>query len=513
VLETIELLPADARERRVELTALCAAVEHWLGSHEEAHARLVRAWEDLPERTGPAAAALQIELSVDGLYTMDFEQTLTMGSGAVAAARALGDTPLLASALAALCLGCAAAGEIAEAREHRAEAAAAIDRLTNAELAPRLEALSYLAWAENYLERYGEAIAHADRGIAIGRAIGSGQLLVPMMLVKGYPLEMQGRLAEAVEVCESAVEAARLSASPHYLFWALFELAYARYYTGELPAAIAAGEESARVGGRIAGGTMPAGGGGPGWVMAMARFEDGDVQRAWDEMHALGPPDLPHKIPVERCFDWECMALVALALGRRDEAEDYVRRAEAMAASLGLSLSRALALRARAALLLADGSAADAARLAEESGEVADGIGAVIVSCWSRLLAGQALAQAGDRAAAIKMLRRAESELDRYGSLRGRDDARRRLRALGARAEKRGPATPEDSGVGSLTRREREIADLVWDRKTNREIAAALFLSEKTVESHMRNLFVKLGVSSRVEVARAIDAARTSPEV
>ena len=40
---------------------------------------------------------------------------------------------------------------------------------------------------------------------------------------------------------------------------------------------------------------------------------------------------------------------------------------------------------------------------------------------------------------------------------------------------------------------------------TNREIAAALFLSDKTVESHMRNIFHKLGVSSRVEVARAIE--------
>ena len=45
-----------------------------------------------------------------------------------------------------------------------------------------------------------------------------------MMLVKGYPFEMQGRLAEAIELCEAAVEAARLSANPHHLFWALFEL-------------------------------------------------------------------------------------------------------------------------------------------------------------------------------------------------------------------------------------------------------------------------------------------------
>ena len=43
------------------------------------------------------------------------------------------------------------------------------------------------------------------------------------------------------------------------------------------------------------------------------------------------------------------------------------------------------------------------------------------------------------------------------------------------------------------------------DRKTNPEIAAALFLSRKTVEAHLRNVFHKLDVSSRVEVARAVE--------
>ena len=56
-----------------------------------------------------------------------------------------------------------------------------------------------------------------------------------------------------------------------------------------------------------------------------------------------------------------------------------------------------------------------------------------------------------------------------------------------------------------MTGREREIARLVADRRTNAQIAAALFLARKTVETHIRNLFQKLGVSSRVEVARAVE--------
>ena len=73
------------------------------------------------------------------------------------------------------------------------------------------------------------------------------------------------------------------------------------------------------------------------------------------------------------------------------------------------------------------------------------------------------------------------------------------------RAEPRGPSGAAGGGVESLSRREREVAALVTARKTNREVAAELFLSEKTVESHLRNIFAKLGASSRVDVAREVE--------
>jgi DNA-binding CsgD family transcriptional regulator len=52
-----------------------------------------------------------------------------------------------------------------------------------------------------------------------------------------------------------------------------------------------------------------------------------------------------------------------------------------------------------------------------------------------------------------------------------------------------------------LTAAERRVASLVADGKTNREIAAALFLSERTVASHLTHIYVKLGVRSRTELA------------
>jgi signal transduction histidine kinase len=449
LLDALALVPQSEAARRIDLTARCAAIEHWLGRHEDAHARLQRAWEELPDSSGAAAAALQIELTVDGLYELDFEKTLRMGRGALAAAQETGDRPLIAAAAAALALGEAAAGEIARARGHREQAVTLVDRLTDAELAPRLETLFYLGWAENYLEHYDAAITHADRGIAIARATGEGRLLTPISLLKGYTFEMQGRVADAIDLCEAAVEATRLSASPHELAWALCELAYARYHAGHLESAIAAAEESARVGGRMAGDTMPAGGGGPGWVLGSSLFEAGDIERGWEIMHSLGSDDLPHKIPVERCFDWEILALVELARGRRDTAEAYVRRTEEHAAKLGLRLPQALALRGRAALLLADGDPGAAARLAQQSAEVAAAAGARLPAAFSLALAGRALAADGRNEAAIGVLRHAERELDACGAIRGRDDARRELQRLGAPTA---PPRPSRRGLAGLLR-------------------------------------------------------------
>ena len=178
---------------------------------------------------------------------------------------------------------------------------------------------------------------------------------------------------------------------------------------------------------------------------------------------------------------------------------------------LGLPAAIAWAERAAAEVALDAGAHSEAARRALASVTAAERCGAVVEAALSRTIAGQGLASAGDRDAAIAELERAAADLDACGARRHRDAAERALRKLGRHMHRRTrPGAPGASGVASLTERELQVARLVVDRRSNREIAAELFLSLKTVETHMRNLFRKLDVSSRVDVARSIEHANRS---
>ena len=428
-----------------------------------------------------------------------------MGGRALATARSVGDPSLIAAAAAALCLGETVAGNTVRARERREEARSAVDRLSDAELAPRLETLLYLAWAENYLEYFDDSGVHVARGLAIARATGDGRLLAPLMLVRNFAFEMQGRLAEAAAICETVVEMARLSANPHELYRALFELGWTRYFSGDLDGAIAAHEECAGVDPRLAGGTIPNGGGGPGWGLGVALFEAGEVERARAILLELGGDDDARTMPVERCYDWESLALVELAVGNSRRGGGVRPASRGRRGALGSRLPSALALRTRAAVLLASGEPREAARLAHESAALAAEVAANLQAAFSRSLEARALIAADEREQAIALLREVEGELDECGSLRVRDEMRAELRRLGTRHQARKAAPDAVAGHAELSKRELEVVALIADRKTNREIAAALFLSAKTVESHIRNIFHKLGVSSRAEVARAYE--------
>jgi DNA-binding NarL/FixJ family response regulator len=159
---------------------------------------------------------------------------------------------------------------------------------------------------------------------------------------------------------------------------------------------------------------------------------------------------------------------------------------------------------------LAQGDAAGAADSALASADAAGACGALPQVVRGRMFAGIACDQAGDRERAADLLDSAHRDARSCGALGERNDAEQALRAIGRRPRGRSAATAGSHLLAGLTQRERDIAELVADRLRNREIAARLHLSEKTVERHVSRVLRKLGVDSRVDVARAVDRERAS---
>jgi DNA-binding CsgD family transcriptional regulator len=121
----------------------------------------------------------------------------------------------------------------------------------------------------------------------------------------------------------------------------------------------------------------------------------------------------------------------------------------------------------------------------------------------TQVRAGVACAAAGDRAAGIVHLVDAYRTARRLGARPLADRAARELEALGEQVDQRlGRKAAAALGGPNLSRRELEVMRRVADGRTNREIAAELFLSSRTIDMHVRNIFVKLACRSRAEATR-----------
>jgi DNA-binding CsgD family transcriptional regulator len=117
----------------------------------------------------------------------------------------------------------------------------------------------------------------------------------------------------------------------------------------------------------------------------------------------------------------------------------------------------------------------------------------------TELLLGEALRRAKRRTEAREALRSALTVFDALGARAWAERARRELRALGDAPT---PALP--AGLGTLTPQELQISRLVAAGASNREVAAQLFLSARTVEYHLYKVYPKLGIGSRTELARLV---------
>jgi DNA-binding CsgD family transcriptional regulator len=125
------------------------------------------------------------------------------------------------------------------------------------------------------------------------------------------------------------------------------------------------------------------------------------------------------------------------------------------------------------------------------------GAGSAFERARTELVYGERLRRAKRRVEAREHLRSAIELFDGLGAAPWSEQARRELRASGESIPRRDPTAPE-----KLTPQELQIALQVAEGKTNRDVAAALFLSPKTVEFHLTRVYRKLNIHSRAELVR-----------
>jgi ATP/maltotriose-dependent transcriptional regulator MalT len=310
-------------------------------------------------------------------------------------------------------------------------------------------ALAYLALADLWLGRYPSATAHSMEGLRLARAAGQENHAIDHLATMALLAALQGDKDTARVRLDAVSDAAArrgLARPGAFTSWALACLELIE-------------ERPADAAGRIR-------------LMA----------RTWHAHPVVHVMATPHFVEAAvRCDE---------RTGARQALEVFDRWAASTRNAVRLALSHRCH-----ALLAGDDAEADehfreALRLHQRGDSAFE-------MARTELLYGHRLRRGRKPRAAREHLRNALQIFEYYEAEHWTENARAELRAAGETA----PA-PVHKGAEDLTTQQRQIARLAAEGATNREIAARLFLSHRTVDHHLRNVFVRLGIRSRVELAR-----------
>ena len=265
----------------------------------------------------------------------------------------------------------------------------------------------------------------------------------------------------------------------------------ARFFRNELPGTRAslarmmerATQPQARVGGEIY----------IRWLEALVAHHDGNTAHGADlllgasEMcELIGAPHVQLPFLVD-AVGW------GLATDQRDRALDRVRAAEALAVLGNKPIHRATALRCRA---LGDSDPALAVAAVDELRPTNHRFDFVL-ACEQ---AGTALSSASSKEAARAVLDEGMAVANDMGAHLLTRRLRAALRTAGGGRGIRGPRARPTSGWGSLTDTELQVLALVRERLTNAQVAERMFISRRTVETHLVHIYGKVGSRSRTEL-------------
>ncbi|MFG2412810.1 helix-turn-helix transcriptional regulator [Streptomyces goshikiensis] len=508
--------------------AVCADAERLLCRYEEAEAiartGMALLPRPLPAVLSPEATELIYEYGLVHVLRGTHDRIRPLLREAARARTEAG--PSASAALGVLIAFCDVfSGDIARGAPEVTRCAALVDALPDGVAGHTPDVLALLGCAELYLERFPDARRHLQRGL--DAATGGAQKHIRAHQLLGLTMidQWAGRLDGAERRAAEAEELARAVGAPDVVTLATamraMTLVWARgrRYAGEAVALAARAVDVAALG--------------RGWwatsaisLLAHAQLLGGDATGCLRTLlDGGGGAGLPQVQPAFRPSLLALMATAALAGGDAGDAGDAERLladAEADAGRLGLPLQWACVHRAGAQLRSARGEHAGALELFERAAEGFRGGGLPVQHAWTLIAAAPATAVVHGPGAALDVLARAESLARSCGAALAVEEAervRRRLSAdtgpgLGAHPS----AAPRVADLPSsdpravdlwsaLSEREREVADLAAAGLRSRQIAERLFLSHRTVDSHLGSAYCKLGVSSRTALARALGPA------
>ncbi len=296
-----------------------------------------------------------------------------------------------------------------------------------------------------------------------------------------------GRLALAAEHAEDARDIRRQYAIDErerpISIWLVALIAAHR---GELDRAQALAERS-----RMLAESQPLIRAGQDGVLGLVALWSGDPQRAAILFAAADEARRASGVNEPAMFWWRADYVEAmLALGRVRDAIELVDAWEADGARLGRTVVLAHAQRCRGLIAAANGDITAALDHLEEAVRHHAAVGDEIGHARTLLALGIVRRRARQKRAAREAIQSALEAFEAAGAAGWADRARAEIGRIGGRTR-----------VEGLTPAERRVAALVAVGRTNREVAAALFLGERTVETHLSHVYAKLGVRSRAELA------------
>ena len=493
--DALRMLPKDTSAQRGGLVALYASLKCQLGRSSEAQTLIRAELDTTPDPDGAWTAHLAGQLACIEVADGRIAEAVEHASQSLTLAKQRQTGSALICALGALTAADCFRGSVQTATRRLSDALPVLASLSDSELAPQLDGAVWIGWSEAFLERWHGALERFGRVADIARATGQYVTLSQALAGRVLVLCATGSLTAAAAAASEAVDVARASGG-HELksnASALRYLVAARAgdqemlsrYTTDLPLPPVAGWFA-----QLALG-----------IRAEVSLARGDPDGCAALSDQAGAPELATVGAWLRVSWYELLTRAALDAGRLDAAQSWALRAGAQARQFASPSRTGLGLLAHAHVLARREHAAAAPTAIAAARALTRG-GMVVDAARARAVAGTALAACGELDRAQAVLRQAQQSFRDCGAEYSAERvAADLLNIAGRRPRDRRRRQP--TGLHALTLRERQVAQLASEGLKNSEIARRLFVSEKTVEMHMSNVFAKLGVPNRTGVVRA----------